>query len=225
MRCGVRVLKVLDVHGTSRLRGGAFSHDGWSGGGGIVGQFGLFLDLMMVLFCLELDLQIGFDQSLESLELGLGGRVLDQVGDLVAVGHGRVAVELGGVGMGLAAVAALPRLSVLAQVGRHRGHVLGLVATSRLPDLQDVVGTQLDPLGTPHRHPDVLGQVHFGDGGCFGGGWLLQGRLLPQDVLGAVDDLLQGVLFVEMDTLFGSVKTGTQVAADLAFEQTRSYLK
>ena len=119
MRCGVRVLKVLDVHGTSRLRGGAFSHDGWSGGAGIIGQFGLFLDLMMVLFCLELDLQIGFDQSLESLELGLGGRVLDQVGDLVAVGHGRVAVELGGVGMGLAAVAALPRLSVLAQVRRH----------------------------------------------------------------------------------------------------------
>ena len=182
----------------------------------------------MVLFCLELNLQIGLDQSLKSLELGFGGRVLDQVGDLVAVGHGRVAVELGGVGMGLAAVAALPRLSVLAQVRRHRGHVLGLVATSRLPDLQDVVGTQLNPLGTPHRHPDELGQVHFrgsGGNGCFSGGWLLQGRLLPQDVFGAVDDLLQGVLFVEMDTLFGSVKTGTQVAADLAFKQARSYLK
>ena len=67
--------------------------------------------------------QRGVEESPERLELGLGLGVLDQVGDLVAVHHGRVAVEVGGAGVRLAAVAALEGLRVPPQVvvdGRQR---------------------------------------------------------------------------------------------------------
>ena len=86
------------------------------------GDLGLVLLRALPHTTLLLD-ECGVEESLEGLELCLGLGVPDEVWDLVPVHHGGVAVEVGGVGVRLAAVTALERLRVPTQVavdGRQR---------------------------------------------------------------------------------------------------------